>query len=226
MHNKLLLTIGFCLVVQLITAQTWRMGILALNNGEHIVGEINHDFENNLVQIRYDDKELTFTAFQFYSFRLVKNEVLPERNFYVMNFANRSSDKPVPHLFEGIYKGDVSLLVRAYDGVVTTKHSKSQRQLPNWWNESDFITPSDKFLNKSVRQEQTFYVQFLADQNGRVKRLKGGQKDRIAALGGEKRKLSQFAKRKGLRLKNHFDMALLVEYYHQLKSQTFISNAQ
>lgn len=225
MPNRLLLSIALTLCAHFSMAQTWRMGILALNDGEHIIGEIKYDYEENNVQIRYDDKTLAFSAYQFYTFRLVKNDMFPERNFYVLDYAESGSGRGTPHIFEGIYKGDISLLVRASAG---TTHRR-----PDGRNGLDWVHPwfrwpewQSNFPNQTQMEDIILYEQYIARSDGRVIKLKGGKKERIKAFGAKKSKLTKYVKQNSLNLQKWYDMAKLVKYYNDLLSLSSSSQSQ
>lgn len=200
------------------------MGILALNNGEHIVGEINYDYQENNVQIRYDDKTLAFSAYQFYTFRLVKNDLFPERNFFVLPYQDPGLKRPTPHIFEGIYKGEVSLLVRSYEGMTHEQDWFKNKNGSRYLNEIRLVDPIDTRRYRKV--EATFYDQYIAWEDGRVIKLKGGKKDRIKVFGSKKSKLTKYVKQNSLNLQKSGDMARLVQYFNDIQDTHYTNNSQ
>lgn len=206
----------FFFTSSIVNAQEWRMGILALNDGQHIVGEINYDFDSNSIQIKYDDQTKTFSAYQFYTFRLIKNDLLPERNFYVLKYGDPEAynQRQVPLVFESIINGEVSLLVRSYEGTSYTK---------SWYKENNFdwdigtvgsLQPTYK--SRNVKVQKAYYRQYLAWKDGRVLELKGGKKERMSLLGGYRAELIEYVKEHDLNLRRRYDMAKLVQYYNSL----------
>lgn len=177
-------------------AQEWSTGILALNSGEHIIGDINYNYELNSVQIKYEDLTKTFSASQFYSFRIVENELFPARNFYVLPYAIKPNERPLPHIFESIYEGELSLLRRSFE----TEYPRKAY---------------DKLRGRYV-PESVVYEEYLAWTNGKIVKLKGGNQARIKAIGDQRKELKEFAKKYRLDLTNPADLANLVKYYNDL----------
>ena len=175
MKLKLTIVLLFFACALQLKAQIWHAGVLALNNGDHIAGVLNYDFEFNSVQIRYGMGTKTFSASQFYSFQLFETESSSKRDFFVIEYQGENAVRPVPQLFESLYMGKVSLLARS-----------SGLQIPAIALDTREDSPTSR---------PGTYGHFLYWIDGRIEKLHGGKNSIIKAFGSDRSRIKKYVNR-------------------------------
>jgi hypothetical protein len=200
---KYLIAFWGLLIVNLAWGQTypsqiWHEGKLVLMEGDTIRGQIKYDLENDLVQLNINNTIQTYSARKILFFEIFDQTIDNYRYFYALPY-NVQPDYKVPLIFEVLYEGELSLLVREEIVMETA---------PQY---STFYQPT--FYSSRTRLDFQFY--FL-DKTGNIDRYTMKKGDLLSHMKKKSSQVKQYMKKNNLKHDRKNDLFRIIAYYNAL----------
>ena len=103
---------------QTLSVDDWRNGKVVLNNGVIHFGKIFYDDEKNVLIVKVDAKDLTFSADEIYKFELEKKYLgdgaeLAEKVYFTIYEEDKYGIK-TPSFYRVIIGGEISVLTKGF----------------------------------------------------------------------------------------------------------------
>lgn len=179
----------------------WHQGSVMFNDDKVFEGVIKYDLESDIVHFNVGGEVRVYSAGQIKTFSFFQKDIKKNRVFHSLPFATKNGYKR-PKLFELIYEGKMSFLVREFLSV--DRYPKSDR-------------PTRRNVVTGVmRYESIDYELYLADESGEVIPIKKRRKRVIEALGSHEEQVRTFIKQNKLRMSFIEDLTKLMVYYNSL----------
>jgi len=181
--------------------EMWHPGVIVLNDGDSIRGNIQYDFKTNLVQLATEGQVKAFSSQQLLSVSFHGQYFKRFRYFYALPFSiNGSVDVPV--FFEILEEGPITLMSREYVVV----------QNNNNYN-SPFYRGTPRTLNsRSILS----YDYFFLTGDGRIVQYSEKKKDLLSFFGRYQNEVEKYMRKNKLRYDRQLDLIKITNYYNEL----------
>jgi hypothetical protein len=193
----LLILTGQLLLAQSFPSQMWHEGWMVTSGQDTLKGNIKYDMTVDAVQIQVDEVMKTYSSRKMLFFEIFDEAVDNYRQFYSLAYAI-NYDYKVPILFEVLYEGPLTLLVR--EAIVEETIPQMQ-------------TYSMGGYNTRLRLAYTYY--FL-DRKGQITLYNGKKVELTALMGNKMGSVKEFIKDNKLKTDRMRDLVRITAFYNSL----------
>jgi len=179
-------------------SQIWHNGKLVTLEEDTLRGKIKYDLENDLVQVNIGNTIQTYSSRKILFYEIFDETINNYRYFYSLPY-NIQSDYKVPILFEVLYEGELTLLVR--EAIVV-------ESAPQY---SYYYQP----VFNSTRTKLDFEYYFL-DKEGNIERYTMKKKDLLRQMKKKAPQVKQYIKKNNLKHDRKNDLFRIIAYYNAL----------
>jgi len=182
--------------------EMWHPGIVVLDSQDTLRGNIQYDFESNLVQFSGDKNRVrTFTSQNVLFFRFNCQYFNRPRTVYSITYDLKGRMK-VPVFFEILEEGYITFMTREY-----------------------VVIDNNRFGNPMYRPSRSFggreiltYDYFLLTNDGVIHKYSEKKKDLYSFFGVYKEQVEEFVKDRRLKTTKQGDLVTIMKYYNGLVS--------
>ena len=185
------------LLGQQFPSQMWHEGWLVTSDQDTISGLIKYDMSSDIVQLKRDEVVKTCSSRKLLYFQLYDKTVEDYRHFYSLPF-EVNFDYKVPIIFEVLYEGSLTLLVR--EQIV-------EETIP----QSPYYTAG----TYSSRRKLAFTYYFLSKE-GSITQYNGKRNDLLAQMVKRSSDIKQYIKENRLKTDRMRDLVRITAYYNSL----------
>lgn len=176
-------------------SELWHEGKIVLLEGDTLRGLLKYDFQQNLVQYVFGDRQAeVFTARKVLYFEIFDETVHKYRKFFVLPYLNESNYK-TPLFFELLEEGKITLLSR---DILEYKTYNSYYMYGGFTRLVE--TPDYFFLN----------------EDGTIEDFRGNKNDLLAMMGNKGKTVEKYIRANRLDFDDKYDVAKIVAYYNSL----------
>lgn len=215
LHILVFSLVGTLLQAQDFPSEVFHRGEALLVDGFLKRGMVKYDLDSDV--ILFQDSTIkgmeTISAVNLKAFRLLPEEELPLRLFYVLPFQNETGYKR-PKIFEVLYENQYSLLGREF---IATRPNNPNAQFAGQARFDPFNRPFNQ--NNITHFSYLDYKLFLVNPFGEVVELTRIKREVIAAFVNYQEEVKSYIKKERLRVDKFKDILQLVKYYNELVEQ-------
>lgn len=194
----LLVSIGTCSLAQDFSSRMFHKGWLVTEDQDTVRGDVKYDLENNAVQVMVSKRKVnTYSSKKILYFEIFDNILKTYRQFYAIPYQIESNYK-VPILFEVLYEGKISLLVREKIIITTDPYSQSY------------------FNRTGVTREQLSYVYYFVDTEGEMEMYTGKKNHLFEILNKNSNQMKEYIKSNKLKTDQMRDLVRITAFYNSL----------
>ncbi len=179
----------------------WHPGVVVLNDGDSIRGNIQYDFKTNLVQLAIDGQVKAFSSQQLLSVSFHGQYFKRFRYFYALPY-NINGSVDVPIFFEILEEGPITLMSREYVVV----------QNNNNYNSPFYRGTSRTLSSRSILS----YDYYFLTTDGRIVQYTEKKKDLLAFFGKYQNDVEKYMRKNKLRSDRQLDLIKITNYYNEL----------
>ncbi|GEM_PF-3010406 len=201
MKGRALTTIGLIIlcITTLSAKETWYDGVIILNDNQVLTGKISHHEDEDLIQLKQDDKIFCFSAYQVTSFNYYDTSLDAIRRFLSIPYEDeyhRFADL----FFELIIDDEVSLL----------------RKKNPYGYSTDFQTANTSYDQSSHKNDYDYFFEY----KGKVIPSNRFKKDLKPLLNLTlENEISGFIKDNGLSIHRTYDQVLIVRFFNKMTEE-------
>lgn len=181
--------------------EMWHPGVLVLNDGDSIKGNIQYDFKTNLIQLAIDGQVKAFSSQQLLSVSFHGQYFKRFRYFYALPY-NINGSVDVPIFFEILEEGPITLMSREYVVV----------QNNNNYNSPFYRGTSRTLSSRSILS----YDYYFLTTDGRIVQYTEKKKDLLAFFGKYQNDVEKYMRKNKLRSDRQLDLIKITNYYNEL----------
>ncbi|HET8860134.1 hypothetical protein [Marivirga sp.] len=188
-------------VSQNLPQEMWHPAYLVLESEDTLRGNIQYDFESNLVQYSKGKKIQTFTSqnLLFFSFDCQFFERV--REVYSLPFQLKGKMK-VPVFFEILDEGAITLMAREYVVIENSNRFANPMYGGGGFRSREILT----------------YDYFLLTADGTIHRFSERRRDLLPFFGSHQEIMSDYIKENRLKPDRQKDLVSIIKYYNSLVS--------
>ncbi len=179
--------------------EMWHPGMIVLDSEDTLRGEIQYDFESNLLQYSQDKRIRTFTSQNVLYFSFHCQFFKRFRYVYSLPYQLKGRMN-VPIFFEILAEGRITLMSREY--VVTESNNR-------------FGNPMYSSRAFSSREILT-YDYYLLTENGDINRFSEKKKDLYPYFGRLEEKMKDYVKENRLHTDKQADLIKIIDHFNQI----------
>jgi hypothetical protein len=179
----------------------WHPGYIVLDSEDTLRGNLQYDFESNLLQFTADDKVKTFTSQNILFFSFHCQFFKRVRSVYSIPYDLKGSVK-APIFFEILEEGTITLMAREY--VIVE-------------NSNRFGNPMYRTRGFGSREILT-YDYFLLTDDGKIHMFSEKRKDLYPFFGRFEEEMVDYIKDRRLKVDKQGDLVTIMNYYNGLVS--------
>lgn len=192
-----LIVLGQLAAAQSFPSQMWHEGWMVTSEQDTLKGNIKYDMTADAVQIQVGDVMKTYSSRKMLFFEIFDESVENYRQFYSLAYAI-NYDYKVPILFEVLYEGPLTLLVR--EAIVEETIPQMQTYAMGAYN----------------TRQRLAYTYYFLDRKGNIT-LYNGKKSELADLMGNKMvSVREFIKDNKLKTDRMRDLVRITAFYNSL----------
>lgn len=188
------------LSAQQLPNEMWHPGIVVLESGDTIRGNLQYDFKTNLVQLTDEKRIQTFTSQKLLYLSFHCQYFKRIRYFYSIPYRLKGNMN-VPVLFEILAEGKITLMSREY--VILE-------------NSNRFGNPMYRPRGGFYSREILTYDYYLLTDDGRISKYEEKKKDLLPYFGRYENEVSSYMKDKRLKADKQGDLVKIISYYNKL----------
>lgn len=185
---------------QKLPQEMWHPGYAVLDSEDTLQGNIQYDFESNLIQFTSDKTVKTFTSQNVLFFSIHCQYFKRLRPVYSIPYKLKGRVK-TPIFFEILEEGKITLMTREY---VTIE------------NNNRFGNPMYRTSRGFGSREILTYDYFLLTDDGVIHRYSEKKKDLLPFFGKFEQDVEDYMKEKKLKTDRQGDLVTIVKYYNRL----------
>lgn len=178
-------------------SEIWHEGWLVTSDRDTLKGYLKYDMEADAVQVKNGEVVKTYSSRGLIFFEIFDESVDNYRQFYSLPF-QVNYDYKVPILFEVLYEGPLTLLVR--ESIVEETVPQMQ-------------TMAMGTFNTRMRLSYTYY--FL-DKKGNITQYTGKRNDLFSIMGNKSGKVKGFMKDNRLKPDRMRDLVRITAFYNSI----------
>lgn len=185
-------------LAQEFSSRTFHKGWVVTDDQDTIRGDVKYDMETNAVQIIVQkEKVKTFSSKKIIYFEIYDSILKSYRQFYAIPYQIESNYK-APILFEVLYEGKTSLLVR--EKIILTTDP---------YNQAYFNGPS-------ASQERLSFTYYFVDTKGVIAMYNGKKNHLFEILSNNSAKVKEYVKSNKLKTDEMRDIVRITAFYNSL----------
>lgn len=180
------------------SSRIFHKGWLVTDNKDTIRGDVKYDLETNAVQVIVGKERVnTYSSKKILYFEIYDSILKAYRQFYAIPYQIESNYK-VPILFEVLYEGKTSLLVR--EKIVMTTDP---------YNQAYFNGPA-------ATQERLSFTYYFVDTEGKMVMYNGKKNHLFEILNKNSGKVKEYIKANKLKTDEMRDIVRITAFYNSL----------
>ncbi|GAA5028863.1 hypothetical protein GCM10011506_13840 [Marivirga lumbricoides] len=180
--------------------EMWHPGLVVLEEGDTLRGQIQYDFKTNLVQLAIDNKIKTFSSQQVLFLNFHCQFFKRFRYFYSIPYRLKGSMN-VPVFFEILAEGRLTLMSREY--VVVESINR-------------YGNPMYRPLGVGGTREILTYDYYLLTDNGDINLYLEKKKDLLPYFGRYEDEMAKYIRKNKLKVDKQQDLVRIVNYYNEI----------
>ncbi|MEO9967255.1 MAG: hypothetical protein ABJF11_15760 [Reichenbachiella sp.] len=204
MANKKLIVLIVCAGLALpswaqeFSSRTFHKGWLVTDSQDTVRGDLKYDMESNAVQIIVEKERVnTYSSKKILYFEIYDSILKAYRQFYAIPYQVESNYK-VPILFEVLYEGKISLLVREKIVITTDPYSQAY------------------FNGPSATSERLSFTYYFVDTEGKMVMYNGKKNHLFEILDKNSAKVKEYVKSNKLKTDEMRDIVRITAFYNSL----------
>lgn len=195
---SLLCILGLSCFAQEFSSRLFHQGWLVTEDQDTVRGDIKYDMETNAVQVVIDKEKVnTYSSKKILYFEIFDNLLKTYRQFYAIPYQVESNYK-VPILFEVLYEGKTSLLVR--EKIVMTTDPYSQAY----------------FNGPAASSEKLSFTYYFVDTEGNMTMYNGKKNHLFEILEDNSDQVKEYVKANRLKTDEMRDIVRITAFYNSL----------
>ena len=180
------------------SSRTFHKGWLVTDENDTISGTLKYDMDANAVQVVVGEKRIkTYSSKDILYFEIYDGVLKSYRQFYAIPYAIRSNYK-APIIFEVLYEGPLSLLVREKIIITTDPYSQSYYNSP------------------SVSRESLSFTYYFVDTKGKMTLFSGKKAHLYEIMFKKAEKVKTYIKTNKLDADEMRDLVRITAFYNSL----------
>jgi len=193
-----LIALGLQGYAQEFSTRMFHKGWLVTEDQDTVRGEVKYDLETNAVQIvKPGGKVSSFSSKKILYFEIYDNLLKTYRQFYSIPYQVESNYK-IPILFEVLYEGKTSLLVR--EKIIMTTDPYSQAY----------------FNGPSATSEKLSFTYYFVDTQGNMQMYNGKKNHLFEILDENSNQVKKYVKDNKLKTDEMRDIVRITAFYNSL----------
>ncbi|SMD32029.1 hypothetical protein SAMN04488029_0367 [Reichenbachiella faecimaris] len=193
-----LIALGLPCMAQEFSSRLFHKGWLVTEDQDTIRGDVKYDMETNAVQVVIGNQKInTYSSKKILYFEIYDNLLKTYRQFYAIPYQIESNYK-VPILFEVLYEGKTSLLVR--EKIVMTTDPYSQAY----------------FNGPSATSEKLAFTYYFVDTQGNMTLYNGKKNHLFEILNENSNQVKEYIKENKLKTDEMRDIVRITAFYNSL----------
>ncbi|MEP2023457.1 MAG: hypothetical protein ABJH98_09425 [Reichenbachiella sp.] len=194
----LFVLLGLPTMAQEFSSRMFHKGWLVTEDQDTVRGDLKYDMETNAVQIVIEKEKInTYSSKKILFFEIYDNILKTYRQFYAIPYQVESNYK-IPILFEVLYEGKTSLLVR--EKIVMSSDP---------YNQSYFYGPSST-------SEKLAFSYYFVDTQGNMTLYNGKKNHLFEILNENSDQVKKYVKSNKLKTDNMRDIVRITAFYNSL----------
>jgi hypothetical protein len=185
--------IPFCSQGQQFAYEFWHEGRAVLESNDTIKGSIKYDLQNDLLQVKVNNQQESFTARKILFFEIFDLTVKRYRQFYSLPYSPNNTYK-VPVFFELLCEGKITLLNR-------------ERLEYRTVNTYYYYFTNGPFMVDHY---------FLLKPDGKIEGFEGRKADWLSLMDNKEKEIREFVKENRFNFDDKYELIKIVEYYNSL----------
>lgn len=180
-------------------SRMWHEGYLVTSKEDTVRGMLKYDMDTDIVQVLISQDQLkTYTSKKILYFEIYDKTVKNYRQFYALPYQVRI-DYKTQSLFEVLYEGPLTLLVKEKIIMVSDPYNQSYFSGPN------------------LSREKLAYSYFFINQKGEMTEYTSGKRaDLMAILKKNQNKVRDYIKKNKLKTDKMRDIVRITAFYNSL----------
>lgn len=191
---------GMQLQAQKLPNEMWHPGMVVLESGDTLRGNLQYDFKTNLVQLTDEKRIQTFTSQKLLYLSFHCQYFKRIRYFYSIPYRLKGNMN-VPVLFEILAEGKITLMTREY--VILENNNRFGNPM---------YRPRGGFYSREIL---TYDYYFLTD-DGRISKYEEKKKDLFPYFGRYEKEMADYMKDRRLKADKQGDLVKIITYYNEL----------
>lgn len=180
------------------SSRLFHKGWLVTEDQDTVRGDVKYDMETNAVQVVVDNEKVnTYSSKKILYFEIFDNLLKTYRQFYAIPYQVESNYK-VPILFEVLYEGKTSLLVR--ERIVMTSDPYSQAY----------------FNGPAATSEKLSFTYYFVDTQGNMTMYNGKKNHLFEILSENSAQVKEYVKENRLKTDEMRDIVRITAFYNSL----------
>jgi hypothetical protein len=180
------------------SALKWHKGWAVTSDQDTIRGEIMYDMGADAIKVNMGDVVMTYSSRKLLFFTIFDEDLQNYRQFYSLPF-NVTFDYKSPILFEVLYEGPLTLLIR--EAIV-------EETVPAMYGYQT--------IGGNGTRYRLVYTYYFLDKNGNVNQFNGKKRELLDMLGKQSNKVSQFMKENKLKPDRMQDLVRITAFYNSI----------
>ena len=190
--------LGHASYAQDFSSRMFHKGWLVTEDQDTLRGDVKYDMETNAVQVIVgNEKVKTFSSKKILFFEIYDNLLKTYRQFYSIPYQIETNYK-VPVLFEVLYEGKTSLLVR--EKIVMTTDPYSQAY----------------FNGPAATSERLSFTYYFVDTSGNMEMYNGRKNHLFEILDENSNQVKEYVKTNKLKTDEMRDIVRITAFYNSL----------
>lgn len=185
-------------------SELWHTGKLVLISEDTIVGKIKYDLQNDAVQINIRNVLQTYSARKILYFEIFDETIDSYRHFYALPYQVQKNYE-IPLIFEVLYEGHLSLLVR--EEIVTESVPNYNSYPYSYYGNSPYSNQKRARLN---------YKYYFLDERGGIQNYNLKKNELMTFFKKHHQQVKQYIKKNNLKHDRMRDLVRLTAYYNAL----------
>ncbi|MCX8491340.1 MAG: hypothetical protein ORN54_09760 [Cyclobacteriaceae bacterium] len=187
--------ISFAASAQQYGFELWHEGKIVLETSDTIKGLVKYDIQNDLIQVKKQNKLESFTVRKVLAFEIFDTSVKRYRQFYSLPYSQNNTYK-TPLFFELLCEGKLTVLAR---------------------EKLEYKTVSSPFYYYGTYSTLVLVNQYyLLKPNGAIEDFDGRKSDWLASMENKKTEVREYAKTNRLDFDDKYELIRIVDYYNSL----------
>lgn len=191
----ILLLAGFSALGQEFPTDLWHDGFVVLVNEDTLVGKIKYNLEQELVQVKNNNRIQAYSGQKVFYFRILDKTVDAYREFYTLPYA-LVGNYEAPIFFEVLVEGKLTLLCR--EAVITKTVTDTNPYSPAM----------------SYSQKVMVYTYYFLDTEGHITKYSLKKKDLLKVLSNRADKVNEYIRVNRLKTDRRYDLSRIISFYN------------
>ena len=185
-------------------SELWHTGKLVLLSEDTVIGKLKYDLQNDAVQITVRNVMQTYSARKILYFEIFDETIDSYRHFYALPYQVQKNYE-IPLIFEVLYEGKLSLLVR--EEIVTESVPQYNSYPYSYYGNSPYLNQSRARLN---------YKYYFLDERGGIQNYNLKKSELMTFFRKHQQQVKQYIKKNNLKHDRMRDLVRITAYYNAL----------